>query len=32
VRNAGGDLDVESSPGHGTALTGWVPVRAESLV
>jgi signal transduction histidine kinase len=28
----GGDLDVRSEPGHGTAVTGWVPVRGLERV
>jgi signal transduction histidine kinase len=28
----GGDLDVRSEPGHGTTVTGWVPVRGLERV
>jgi PAS domain S-box-containing protein len=29
VRLLGGDLDIESSPGHGTQIVAWVPLQGE---
>jgi len=29
VRLAGGELDIESAPGHGTTVVAWVPLKAE---
>jgi signal transduction histidine kinase len=30
VHLAGGELDIESAPGHGTTIVAWVPLKEES--
>jgi two-component system NarL family sensor kinase len=30
TRLVGGELDIESSPGHGTTVVAWVPLKGAS--